>query len=63
MHGTNMKTKIYLKYSEAVCIIQEGCTTNAINKKSDELKKTNIYLKKIILVIVTFISFYCLFIN
>ena len=27
-----------LIYSEAVCIIQEGCTANGIKKKSAELK-------------------------
>ena len=36
---TIIETKIIsLIYSVAVCIIQEGCTTNGIKKKSAELK-------------------------
>ena len=34
----NRNKKISLIYSEAVCIIQEGCTANGIKKKSAELK-------------------------
>ena len=36
---TIIETKIIsLIYSEAVCIIQEGCTANGIKKESAELK-------------------------
>jgi hypothetical protein len=36
---------MYLKYSEAACVVQEGCTANDIKKKSAELKK-QIFIRK-----------------
>ena len=60
---TIIETKIInLIYSEAVCIIPEECTANGIKKESAELK-TNVYLKKLRPVIVTFRTYYYLFIN
>jgi len=39
LYNTITETKIIsLTYSEAVCIIQEGCTANGMKTKSAELK-------------------------
>jgi len=37
----NTNIKKILKHSKTVCTIQDWCTANSVEKKPDELRKTN----------------------